>query len=110
MRKYYFGNFHPLSDVTLSAKDWCVLQYHRPAEEDGIIVAFRRHQSPYGSFHCQAQEIDSEADYEVTWSHTYNPSKAVRVKGAKLRSLKLEIEDCPGSVVVEYRQVSREGT
>ncbi|MBI3921981.1 MAG: NPCBM/NEW2 domain-containing protein [Armatimonadetes bacterium] len=110
LRKYYFGNFHPLSDVTLSAKDWSVLQYHRPAEEDGIIVAFRRHQSPYGSFHCQAQEIDAEADYEVTWSHTYNPSKAVRVKGAKLRSLKLEIEDCPGSVVVEYRQVSREGT
>ena len=28
IRKYYFGNFYPLTPVTLDTSEWCVLQYH----------------------------------------------------------------------------------
>jgi alpha-galactosidase len=105
LRPYYFGNFYPLSDVTLNPKDWCVLQYHRPEEQDGLVVAFRRHQSPYGSFIGDLQEIDPAADYEVTRSITYTPSRPERMKGDRLQRLKAEIDDCPGSLVVEYRKV-----
>jgi alpha-galactosidase len=105
LRKYYFGNFYPLSDVTLNSKDWCVMQYHRPVEADGMVVAFRRHQSPSGSFMCELHEVDALADYEVTTSRTYKPSAAVRMKGAQLRSLKVEIDEAPGSLVVEYKRV-----
>lgn len=103
LRKYYFGNFYPLSDVTLNPKDWCVMQYHRPAEADGMVVAFRRHQSPYGSFVCALQEVDPAADYEVTLYRSYKPSAAIRMKGAQLRSLKVEIDEAPGSQVIEYK-------
>jgi alpha-galactosidase len=106
LRKYYFGNFYPLSDVTLNPKDWCVLQYHRPEEQDGLVVAFRRHQSPYGSFIGDLQEIDPAVDYEVTRSITYTPSRPVRMKGDRLQRLKAEIDDGPGSLVVEYRKVT----
>ncbi len=42
LRPYWFGDFYPLSPVTLKTTDWSVTQYHRPAEGDGIILAFRR--------------------------------------------------------------------
>ena len=107
IRKYYFGNFYPLDEVTTSARDWCVMQYHRPAEQDGMIIAFRRHQSPYTSFICDLHEIDPEGDYEVTQAHTYTPSQPVKIKGAKLRQFKLEIDHCPGSLMLEYKKASR---
>jgi len=106
LRKYYFGHFHPLSEVTVSPRDWCVLQYHRPDEQDGMVVAFRRPQSPYASFVCDLREIDAEADYEVTQSSSYRRQKPVSMKGAALRLLKVEIDERPGAVVVEYRNVN----
>jgi len=105
IRKYYFGNFYPLSEITTSAKDWCVMQYHRPTEQDGMIMAFRRHQSPYASFICNPHEIDPEADYEVTQAHTYELSQPMMMKGAELQWFKAEIDHCPGSLVIEYRRL-----
>ena len=109
LRKYYLGNFYPLSDVTLNSKDWCVVQYHRPVEADGMVLAFRRHQSPAGSSMCELHEVDAAADYEVTTSRGYQPSAAARMKGAQLRNLKVEIDEQPGSVVVEYKRVEAKG-
>ena len=38
-KPHFFGCFEVLSEVTLDAKGWCVMQYHRPKEADGTIVA-----------------------------------------------------------------------
>ena len=58
IRKYYYGDFYVLSDVTTSARDWCVWQYHRPAEQDGIVIAFRRHESPYSALTAELRGMD----------------------------------------------------
>ena len=63
IRKYYSGDFYVLSDVTTSARDWCVWQYHRPAEQDGIVIAFRRHESPYSALTAHLFEIDPAVPY-----------------------------------------------
>ncbi len=105
LRKYYFGNFYALNEVTTSAKDWCVLQYHRPAEQDGMVVAFRRHESPYFGLAAELREIDPAAEYEVVRSVGCEPSAAVRVRGSELQRLRLEILARPGSVVLEYKRV-----
>ena len=105
IRKYYFGNFYPLAEITTSARDWCVMQYHRPDENDGMIMAFRRHRSPYAAFACELHEIDPAANYDVTESHTYEPSRPVRIKGADLVHYKAENDERPGSLIVEYRKV-----
>jgi len=107
IRKYWLGDFYPLSDVTTSPRDWCVMQYHRPEQDDGIVVAFRRHLSPYSGYDCSLREIDPEATYEVTQYHTYDPEQTVTMGGSDLRHLSLAIRDCPGSVLVEYRRVER---
>jgi alpha-galactosidase len=109
LRKFWLGDFYPLSEATANTADWVVLQYHRPEASDGIVVAFRRHRSPYTGYQCRLRAIDPEATYEVTLSHTYDPEKPVRMKGEELTRLNLAVPDCPGSVLVEYRRVAATG-
>jgi alpha-galactosidase len=104
IRKYFFGSFYPLSEVTTNPGDWCVLQYHRPEERDGMVIAFRRHDSPYASFSCDLHEIDPEASFRVTYYEGYEPVSSVVKKGSQLQHLVLEIGDKPGSLLVEYKQ------
>ena len=103
IRKYWSGDFHPLSEANLDPAAWCVLQYHRPAEGDGIVVAFRRPRSPYGSFDCELRGIDPASQYEVTESPAFQPSPPALLKGEALRHFRARVDDRPGSLIVEYR-------
>jgi alpha-galactosidase len=103
LRKFFFGDFYPQSDVTESPKDWCAFQYNRPEEHDGMVMAFRRPEAP-NAFTCLGLKgIDPAATYLVSLATSYKPSKPVRMKGADLVKLELKVDECPGSVVVEYR-------
>ncbi len=107
IRKYYFGDFYVLGNVTLDPKDWCILQYHRPKEEDGMVIAFRRPESPESSRTAALREIDPRAEYEIMRSETYQPSAAEKISGEKLKRLKIEIGTRPGSVILEYRRIGK---
>jgi alpha-galactosidase len=106
IRKYFFGNFYPLNEVTTNPEDWCVLQYHRTADQDGMVLAFRRHRSPYGRYDLALNEIEPRAEYEVTFYLTFAPAKKTVVAGAELQHLRAEIADCPGSLLVEYKRIN----
>jgi len=105
IRKYYFGNFYPLSEITASSKEWCVMEYHRPDKQDGMIIAFRRHESPYASFVCDLKEINPDAEYEVIQSHSFDLASPIKMNGKELKRFKLEIDDCPGAIIVEYKAI-----
>ncbi|HPS53997.1 MAG TPA: alpha-galactosidase, partial [Sedimentisphaerales bacterium] len=102
LRKYLLGNFYPLSMASISARDWCVYQYHRPDEGDGVVFAFRRHESPYAAYAVVLRDIDENADYVVTEAYDYTPLPPKTMKGSDLKQLKVNIDSCPGSVVIEY--------
>ncbi|MCX6560749.1 MAG: alpha-galactosidase [Candidatus Aminicenantes bacterium] len=103
LRPYWFGDFYPLSPVTLKATDWCVMQYHRPAEGDGIVIAFRREQAA-SDFTVSPREIDPDGRFAVTWSYGYEVSERRILRGSELKQLRLHIDSLPGSVVVEYKK------
>lgn len=105
LRKYYTNDFYTLSEVNTDARDWCVLQYHRPEQDDGMIMAFRRHRSPFAAYECAPRGIDPAATYEVVRSISYKPAPPVRLRGDEFRPLKIEISDMPGSIIVEYRKI-----
>jgi len=44
-------------------------------------------------------------EYDVTGSLTYNMGRPVRLRGAQLRALKIDLDQRPASVIVEYRAV-----
>ncbi len=105
IRKYYAGNFYTLSPISTDPAAWCVLQYHRPAEGDGMILAFRRHAATEATFPCAPREIDPAGTYEVIRSPGYEPASPVRMNGADLAALTMEIPEQPGALLVEYRRV-----
>ena len=108
LRKYWLGDFYPLSPVTTNPEDWCVFQYHRPEERDGLIVALKRPKSPFPAFILrEIRGIDPDADYQVRISRTYEPSAPVTMKGSVLMAFRIEIDESPGSMVLEYRAVAR---
>jgi alpha-galactosidase len=109
IRKYFLGDFYPLLESGVDPRGWTVMQYHRPQEEDGMVMAFRREQSSYVACEGRLREIDPMKDYEVTVYRTYTAEQSVPMKGSTLRQLRLEIAECPGSLVVEYRTAAQPG-
>ena len=105
IRPYWFGNFYPLSEPTLDPAAWCIMQYHRPAESDGIVIGFRRPRSPYAGFDCELRDIDPAAEYEIRTSTGFEPSIPVVMAGRQLLNYRMVIDEKPGSVVVEYRRL-----
>lgn len=108
IRKYFFGNFYPLTETTLDPAAWHVVQYHRPDFQDGMVLAFRRHESPDNNFTCDLREIDPAGMYETTWSYDYNylvPATFLLMSGTQLQRTSVGIMGCPGSVLVEYRRI-----
>ena len=105
IRKYFYGNFYPLSEANTNPRDWCVLQYHLPDERAGMVMAFRRDQSPYGSYNCRLREIDPPATYQVTMYHRYDPEPPITISGSDLLKLDITIGERPGSVIVEYQHL-----
>jgi alpha-galactosidase len=105
IRKYFLGDFYPLAEAGADARGWCIMQYHRSRQNDGMVMAFRRHESPDSIHECWLREITPAASYLVTQYHTYQPDRPATMKGAALQQLLLVIDECPGSVIVEYRKV-----
>ena len=107
IRKYYFGNFYPLTQVSPDPLAWCVIQYHRTKETDGMILAFRRPQSHNTQFPLSGlREIDPAAKYEVIRYQSYEPFPAETITGRELVRSKAEIAETPGSVLIEYRKIN----
>jgi alpha-galactosidase len=108
IRKYYFGDFYPLTKVSLDSTAWCVTQYHRTSENDGMIMAFRRPQSQQAEYALSGlREIDPKAQYKVTSCQNYEPSPAMMMTGAEFLRSKATISDSPGSVLIEYEKVGK---
>jgi len=110
IRKYFLGDFHPLVEAGVDPRGWTVWQYHRPQEDDGMVMAFRREQSAYVACEGRLRGIDPEKTYEVAVYRSYTPEKSMTMKGAALRQLRLEIAECPGSLLAEYRPAMPSGT
>lgn len=107
IRKYYFGNFYPLTKVTVEPGDWCMTQYHLTGENNGMIMAFRRPQSKQAEFTLSGlREIDAKARYKVTGYVSYEPLPTRIMTGEELLRSKAEIIESPGSVLIEYEKVN----
>ena len=104
-RKYFFGNFYPLVESGVDAGGWCILQYHRPLDKDGMLVAFRREQAEASQCRCWLQEIDPAARYHLDFYYDYILAKTETVSGADLQDLLVNIPEKPGSLIIEYKEI-----
>jgi alpha-galactosidase len=102
IRKYYFGNYYPLLESGADASGWCILQYHRPQENDGMLLAFRRDQSQDSSCRCGLREIEPAKQYTLKLFRSFELEKTITLPGIQLQDLQVDIDECPGSLLIEY--------
>jgi len=104
MRKYFYGDFYPLLSFSLSADAWAAWQYDRPDLGEGMLVAFRRHASPFPCWEAKLQALDPEADYELL---SWDDRSTQRVSGKQLveDGFDVTITSGPGSALFTYKRV-----
>jgi len=102
IRRYFFGDFYPLIEDGVDPQGWCVLQYHLAQAEAGLLMVFRRDQAPEAQRQIRLRQIDSRADYQVSYYYTYALEKQVIVSGVDLQDLTVDIGNRPGSLIIEY--------
>jgi len=62
-RKFFKGDFYPLTGCSLSEEDWMALQFNCP--DDGMILAFLRKDSPYPIAELPLHGLDPSGRYVV---------------------------------------------
>ena len=66
VRPYLSEDFYPLTAHGTQNDIWCAVQYDRPAEHDGVILAYRRENSPFDRAALPMKAVDPTATYRFT--------------------------------------------
>jgi len=105
IKPYYYEDYYPLSgtDKDLTGDDvWLAYQMHRPSDDSGIVVAFRRCESPDSDYNVSLGGLDPQASYSLTDADS---ELSVVVDGASLASGYVLHLDNPGtSLLIKYRK------
>ena len=63
-RPFWYGDLYPLTSCSAAKDAWIALQLHRPDQNAGVILAFRRAASPITAADFRLGGIVPEAKYE----------------------------------------------
>lgn len=104
VRKYYLGDFYPLTSCSDSDKEWFAYQLHRDDLDEGLVVVLRRSQSPFATADFRLSGLDPAARYEVC---DLDGGPSLQADGARLMNtgLHVTIDQRPSSVVRIYRRL-----
>jgi alpha-galactosidase len=99
----YFGDYYPLTPYSLDPTLWMAWQFDLPEKGEGLIQAFRRHQSAYESARFKLSGLDPAARYLVT---NLDSGEEKTVSGRELieKGLTVMIKEQPGDTVFTYRR------
>ena len=103
LRPYFYEDYYPLTGFgDLTGDDvWLAYQLHRPSDDTGIVVAFRRKDNAAETIDVRLRGLDPARSYDIINEST---GSVVTLHGAKLASgLTLRIDDRPGSLLLRYR-------
>jgi alpha-galactosidase len=104
VRKYYLGDFYPLTDCSVSDKEWFACQLHREDLDEGVVVALRRSQSPFAVADFRLSGLDPDGRYAVE-DLDGGPSQEVTGRFLQESGLPVAIAQRPGSAVRLYRRL-----
>jgi len=105
MRKYFYGDFYPLLTYSLACDTWAAWQYDRPDLGEGLVVAFRRHQSSFSRWEAKLEALDPDAAYDL---YSWDDQCTRRISGSALRvdGFTVAIEEKPGTALFTYKRVA----
>ena len=104
LRPYYYSDYYPLTGTQNMTKDnvWLAYQLNRPEQNDGIVMAFRREDSPDKSIQVKLRGIDEFADYELV---DQDSGKKLIQKGKQLSNgITLSLAEKKKSLLIKYKK------
>jgi len=99
----YYGDFYPLTPWTRDPAAWMAWQFDRPEAGEGMVQAFRRHESFYESARLTLHGLDPNAEYTLTNIDTDHTITA-RGKDLLHKGLPIQIPERPGVITLTYRK------
>ena len=104
-QKYWHGDFYALTPCTIASDQWIARRCHRPDLDEGIVLAFRRADSPLASLHVKLGGLNAARTYEVAWIAEDRHSTTRKLVGRELAEIELRLAKPRTSVLVRYRSV-----
>jgi hypothetical protein len=105
IRPFLIGGWYPLLPYSRRATDWIASQYHRPDLQAGMILLFRRAQSPYRTIETSLHGLELTAAYELTYDSS---GQKLSAQGAELmRAASFTLPEKPQSELIIYRKTGR---
>jgi alpha-galactosidase len=105
LRPYYYGEYYPLTSYEdMTADDiWMVYQLHRPSDETGIIVVFRREECTSDEITVRLSALQPGATYKLT---DRDSAHSFYLTGEALRNgLTLKLEQPRSSLIYQYERL-----
>ncbi|HOW69127.1 MAG TPA: alpha-galactosidase [Phycisphaerae bacterium] len=102
-QRYWYGDFYPLTPVSLAADAFVAHQYHRPDLDAGLVLAFRRSECGYLGIIVGLAGVKPDVSYRVEFMDEARTSTSRTMSGRELQAgLDLRIPVRGHSLVVRY--------
>jgi alpha-galactosidase len=101
-RKYWQGDFYPLTPCTLASDAWIAWQLHRSDLDEGMLLAFRRKDCPAASLPVKLRGLKAEGQYAVTFIDERRRPTVRTMTGRELAALTLALSTPRSSLLVRY--------
>ena len=108
LRHLLVGAWYPLLPQSRRLTEWAAVQYHRPDLDEGVVLVFRRAESPDRTAEVSLRGIDGDATYELSYDVARTK---IRAKGSDLmRAFQITIPEKHKSEVIVYRELKDQDT
>ena len=101
-RKYWYGDFYPLTPCATTGDAWIAWQLHRADLDEGLVLAFRRKDSRKPTLSVRLRGLKPEKTYAVTFLDQQRRTTVVAKTGRELSSLVIELPVPRSSVAIRY--------
>ena len=103
VRHLLSGGWYPLTKYSRDPAQWIGSQYHRSDLDEGMILVFRRENSPGKTFRAKLKGLDEKQTYElVSQSSTWRK----QATGSELmEGFDITLDTAPSSDLILYRKV-----
>lgn len=107
LRPYFYEDYYPLTGLDDLTGDnvWLAYQLHRPSDHSGIVLAFRRKDSPLDTITVSLKGLDPTLTYNV---QNQTDGTILTKTGAELaEGLTLAIGQAPGALLLKYAMMTK---
>jgi alpha-galactosidase len=103
-RPFFYGDYYTLTNNSLSPVDWTSYQLDRPDLSEGIVLAFRRPQSPFTEARFVLKGIDEKARYQF---ENADSGEKILVDGKTIATggFTIKMQQIPDSQLWYYKKI-----